>query len=185
MGESTLRLDKAVSELQRWIVQWSHRFKEAFNGHGLKQTVVPVGFENHKLGRNASPTIDTRPSRMASASARCEPLRRVFGALFHATAAAHDALAVVAAERFTALDFVFPVADVGRHGSNANTILCVDIAGDADPSVIASDELTRRWPRIGFCAVSQIHAHHHFGGLDAGLQRIHDRHAELLFKFLR
>ena len=132
MGESTLRLNKPVSELQRWIVQWSHRFEEASNGHGLKQTIVPVGFEDHKLGRNASPTIDARPSGMASTGACCEPLRRFLGALFYATAAAHGALAVVAAERFTTFDFVFPVAAVGRHGINANT---VDVTGDAVPNV--------------------------------------------------
>ena len=132
MSESTLRLDKAVRELQRWIVQRSHRFEEAFNGYGLKQTIVPIGFENYKLAGNASPTVDARPRGMASPRAGGKPLRRFFGALFYATAAAHGALAVVAAERFTTFDFVFPVADVGRHGINANT---VDVTGDAVPKV--------------------------------------------------
>lgn len=129
MGESTLRLDKAVGELQRWIVQRSHRFEEAFNGYGLKQTVVPVRFENYKLARNASPTVDARPRGMASPRACREPLRRFLGALFYATAAAYGALAVIAGKRFTGFDFVLPITDVGGHGSNS-TILCVDVARD-------------------------------------------------------
>lgn len=133
MGESTLRLDKAVRELQRRIVQRSHRFEEAFNGYGLKQTVVPVGFENYKLARNASPTVDARPGGMASPRACREPLRRFLGALFYATAAAHGALAVIAGKRFTGFDFVFPITDVGGHGSNS-TLLCVDVASDEVPS---------------------------------------------------
>src|SRR6266542_3298459 len=45
-------------------------------------------------------------------------------------------------------------------GATLNTVLCVNVASDAVPSVIASARLTRRWSRISLGAVRQ-------GNLDA------------------
>ncbi len=115
MGEAALGLDEAVGELQRRIVERSHRLKEAFDGHGLKKAIVPVGFQDDELGGHSPPAIDARPGRMSRAGAGREPLRRFFRATFDAAMAAHRALAVVTRERFIRLDIMLPVTDVGRH----------------------------------------------------------------------
>ena len=108
-----------MGELQRRVKERSHRLKEAFDRHGLEQAIVPVRFQYDELSWHPSATINTRPGRMSCAGAGSEPLRRFFGTVFDAAAAAHHALAIIAGERFVRFNFVLPVTAAGRHGMNS------------------------------------------------------------------
>src|SRR4029434_150722 len=104
---------EAMGKLQRRIVQWRHGLKESFDGGGLEQPVVPVGFETNELSCRTPATIDARPGRMARARAGSEPGRSFLRTTFDAAAAAHGTLAVVANKGLVRVDVVLPVTDVG------------------------------------------------------------------------